>query len=664
MHVHELPAQVANQIAAGEVVERPASVVKELLENAIDAEAKTITITVSEAGMKQIQVVDDGIGMSHDDAVLAFKRHATSKILTSRDLFKIKTLGFRGEALPSIASVSEMILETSDGEEGTFLSLSDGAIVDDHPTILRQGTRVLVENLFYNTPARLKYVKSLNTELAHITDIVTREALGHPEIAFHYEHEGRLLLQTNGKNQQQEVLASVYGVKTARDMTHIHHETLDFTIDGYIAPPDTTRASKNYISIFLNGRYIKNYTLNQAVIKGYQSKLMVGRYPIAVIDIELDAQLLDVNVHPTKQEVRISKEPELYEAIQSAIREVLQPMQRIPKALDKTPFAWKEEEAVEQGALDFKQARSEAENTATGFEVAEDAPKVSEEERGVYPKKKIDGLNPTPESTIEDKQIAMGEDAPMNEDSLTAANQPTQEDAPPATSASERTTTSTSGDHSMFNPKQTTRNPSFPELDYVGQLQATYLITSDGENMYMVDQHAAQERIKYEYFREIIGDYGLERQSLLVPIVLDYPPAEYEKISQAQDKIKDMGIELESFGPTSFAIHEHPAWMASGHVERDIQDLIELAITDPEASVASYLESTAIMMSCRLSIKANHYLDDRQAKQLLHDLAFCENPYNCPHGRPVLIRFTNYEIERMFKRIQDPHVSKFNQHLH
>lgn len=640
MRVHELPPQVANQIAAGEVVERPASVVKELLENAIDAQATTVTITVEEAGLKSIQVVDNGIGMAHDDAVLAFKRHATSKITTSRDLFKIKTLGFRGEALPSIASVAELSLETSDGTEGTFLSLEDGEIVEDHPTILRQGTSVRVENLFYNTPARLKYVKSLTTELSHITDIVTREALGHPEIAFHYQHEGKMLLTTNGKGRRAEVLAAVYGFQAAKSMQPITRETPDFTISGYISAPDVTRASKNYISIFLNGRYIKNYTLNQAVIKGYQSKLMVGRYPIAVVAIELDAQLLDVNVHPTKQEVRISKEPELYEALVAAIQATLVPMQRIPKALEHTHFAWATETANEQTALDFKQAAPE-------FTVAEESPATSAPQTDPLPA-------PAEDATPTSQAVTPARES-------TAASERTEAQTPRSPKALVATPT---GDHSSFNPKQQVRNPSFPELDYVGQLQATYLITSDGENMYMVDQHAAQERIKYEYFRAIIGEYGLESQTLLVPIVLDYPQSEVAKVKQAKPKLAEMGIELEDFGPTSFAIYHHPAWMASGHIEQDIQDLIELALTDPEASVASYRESTAIMMSCRLSIKANHYLDDREAKQLLHDLAFCENPYNCPHGRPVLIRFTNYEIERMFKRIQDPHVSKFNQHLH
>lgn len=674
MRVHELPAQVANQIAAGEVVERPASVVKELLENAIDAQATTITIQVEEAGLKSIQVIDDGIGMAHDDAVLALKRHATSKIMTSRDLFKIKTLGFRGEALPSIASVAEVTIETSDGSDGTFLSLVDGVIVDDHPTILRQGTSVLVENLFYNTPARLKYVKSLSTELSHITDIVTREALGHPDIAFHYQHEGKTLLETNGKGQLQEVLAAVYGFKAAKSMQKIHKETPDFDITGYVSSPDVTRASRNYISIFLNGRYIKNYTLNQAVIKGYQSKLMVGRYPIAVIAITLDAQLLDVNVHPTKQEVRISKEPDLYQSVIAAIKAVLAPMQRIPSALANTKFALDQlavDEETEQTTFDFK---------AKGFTVAESAVDDPSNRADHHDtKSETNAISGSTEAqTSEEVTDNSSYRTPVYEETDSSSSDrmllsPTPEQEAPAVAASgehsarEGATENKDeavGDHSSFNPKQTERNPSFPTLDYVGQLQGTYLITSDGENMYMVDQHAAQERIKYEYFREIIGEYGVESQGLLVPLILDYPQSELAQVNQAREKLLEMGIELEPFGPTSFAVHQHPAWMASGHIEQDIEDLVELAIHDPQATVASYRESTAIMMSCRLSIKANHYLNDQQAKQLLHDLAFCENPYNCPHGRPVLIRFTNYEIERMFKRIQDPHVSKFNQNLH
>lgn len=330
MAIQELPIQVANQIAAGEVVERPASVVKELVENAIDADASEIAIHIKEAGLRSIQVIDNGRGIAADQVGLAFKRHATSKIYSSSDLFRIRTLGFRGEALPSIASVSEVTMNTSDGESSSEIYIKDGEIVDQKTSALRRGTSVMVENLFYNTPARLKYLKSLQTELAHITDIINREALGHPDIRFNYTHDGKTLLSTNGKGRVNEVLAAIYGFRQAKDMVAIEGENLDFHISGYVSLPAVTRASKSYMSLFVNGRFIKNYKLNQAILKGYGSKLMVGRYPIAVIYIELDPQLIDVNVHPTKQEVRISKEDDLYDMIKTGIIDALAPVQRIP----------------------------------------------------------------------------------------------------------------------------------------------------------------------------------------------------------------------------------------------------------------------------------------------------------------------------------------------
>lgn len=632
MAIRELDPNVANQIAAGEVVERPASVVKELIENAIDANATVITITVENAGMKAIRVTDNGIGMSREDALLCFKRHATSKITNTHDLFKVKTLGFRGEAIPSIASVSEMTIETSNGEEGTLVSAISGEIEEHHQTHLRQGTSVLVENLFYNTPARLKYVKSLTTELSHITDIVTREAMGHPQIRFEYSHEGKQLLATNGKGRLSEVIAGVYGFKQARETIAIESESLDFSIEGVISKPSLTRASKKYLSIYLNGRYIKNYVLSQAITRGYSSKLMVGRYPIAVLHITLDPKLLDVNVHPTKQEVRISKEDELEKAIRTAIDETLSEIQRIPSVDQSEPET---EESIlsirtekpAQTTLDIERWHSPKVETSS---------KESHEMTVSHHNEEIEKQPTNYSETINDEKTAYASKDVVQEEN----------------------------DRSLFNPKQTERKASFPELDYVGQLMATYLVASDGENAYLIDQHAAQERIKYEYFREAIGSYGVDQQQLLVPIILEYPTSDVDAVKALIPQLHDMGIDLEVFGQNSFIVNQHPTWMSEEHLEQDIEDLIELALSDSEASVNEFREATAIMMSCRLSIKANHYLDAQSAKQLIHDLAFCENPYNCPHGRPVLIKFPKHDIERQFKRIQDTHVPQKHRHLH
>ncbi|MFW3504653.1 DNA mismatch repair endonuclease MutL [Aerococcus viridans] len=685
MAIQELPIQVANQIAAGEVVERPASVVKELVENAIDAGASEIAIHIKEAGLRSIQVIDNGKGIAADQVGLAFKRHATSKIYSSSDLFRIRTLGFRGEALPSIASVSEVTMNTSDGESSSEIYIKDGEIIDQKSSALRRGTSVLVENLFYNTPARLKYLKSLQTELAHITDIINREGLGHPDIRFNYTHDGRTLLSTNGKGRVNEVLAAIYGFRQAKDMVAIEGENLDFHISGYVTLPAVTRASKSYMSLFVNGRFIKNYKLNQAILKGYGSKLMVGRYPIAVIYIELDPQLIDVNVHPTKQEVRISKEDDLYDMIKTGIIDALAPVQRIPDVYahgegdggqsvnNSDPFASTSSEQNnyrplsqpttylgEQASLDFSAIQSshgsDTKQDATspfsgnGFSNAFDESVNEEVKQSVQVPTYL-----RDEAQVVQAEALENEVDDSDESSVAYLDTEQEVDLP---KSHNKPVWQTVNQVRALDQAIVDRNMSFPELTYVGQMQGTYLVAENEMGMYLVDQHAAQERIKYEYYRETIMEFGTAMQSLLLPIVFDFSNSEAQEIDQIRPKLLKMGIDLEPFGPNAFQLQQHPIWMGKKNVQKIVEDLIALVLEDPKATVGNYREATAIMMSCKRSIKANHYLDEMQAKQLLHDLAYTKNPYNCPHGRPVLVHFSNYEIERMFKRIQDPHESQ------
>lgn len=681
MAIQELPIQVANQIAAGEVVERPASVVKELVENAIDAGAGEIAIHLKEAGLRSIQVIDNGKGIAADQVGLAFKRHATSKIYSSSDLFRIRTLGFRGEALPSIASVSEVTMNTSDGESSSEIYIKDGEIVDQKSSALRRGTSVLVENLFYNTPARLKYLKSLQTELAHITDIINRESLGHPDIHFNYTHDGKTLLSTNGKGRVNEVLAAIYGFRQAKDMMSIEGENLDFHISGYVSLPAVTRASKSYMSLFVNGRYIKNYKLNQAILKGYGSKLMVGRYPIAVIYIELDPQLIDVNVHPTKQEVRISKEDDLYDMIKTAIIDALAPVQRIPDVYadgegddgqsannsDSTASTSSGQSNYrtlsqpttylgEQATLDFSASHgSNSQQDATSAFSGNDFSNVFEEDVNEEVKQSVQ----VPTYLRDEAQVVQAEDLEneadhSDETPVTYLDTEQEVDLP---KSHNKPVWQTVNQVQALDQAIMDRNMSFPELTYVGQMQGTYLVAENETGMYLVDQHAAQERIKYEYYRDTIVEFGTAMQSLLLPIVFDFSNSEAQEIDQIRPKLLEMGIDLEPFGPNAFQLQQHPIWMGKKNIQKIVEDLIALILEDPKATVGNYREATAIMMSCKRSIKANHYLDDMQAKQLLHDLAYTKNPYNCPHGRPVLVHFSNYEIERMFKRIQDPHES-------
>lgn len=658
--IEELSEKLANQIAAGEVIERPASVVKELVENSIDAGSTQIDILIEEAGLKKIQIIDNGDGIEAEDVKNAFKRHATSKIHTRDDLFRIRTLGFRGEALPSIASVSEVILETATGSgAGTYISLKGGDIEEERPNPSRKGTSITVSNLFFNTPARLKYVKTLQTELATIGDIVNRLAMSHPMIAFRLVHDGNQMLRTSGNGDLKQTLAGIYGVAIAKKMRLIENEDLDFNVKGFISLPEVTRASRNYMSIMINGRYIKNYLLNKAIIAGYRSKLMVGRFPIVALDITMDPLLVDVNVHPTKQEVRISKEKELMGLIEDAIHQALSKEQLIPEAMEnfsfKKPYDATKFKA-EQTKIDLNVASSTKPENQPVYQVKE--PLVKE--------KPTDPFQPIPfkHEELVEEEAAPFEDTQDDQVAESFLVEPTVTESIPTMDRPiseleelhEEPYLNTATNLLKREAQQTEKAAShLPTLEYIGQMHGTYLFAQNENGLYILDQHAAQERIKYEYFRKKIGEVSRDLQDLLVPMMLDYPNSDAIKIKENQPALEEIGIFLEPFGQNSFLLRSHPVWFNKGEEEEIVREMIDLLLEQGTVNVAKFREATAIMMSCKGSIKANHYLNDQEARALLVDLAKTENPYNCPHGRPVLIQFTNKDMEKMFKRIQDPH---------
>lgn len=686
--IQELSERLANQIAAGEVVERPASVVKELVENAIDAGATQIDIAIEEAGLRKIQVIDNGEGIAEEDVVNAFKRHATSKIHNRDDLFRIRTLGFRGEALPSIASVSHVTLETAVAgqTQGTFLKLIGGKVEVQEAAPLRQGTKLTVENLFFNTPARLKYVKTLQTELANIGDIVNRLALSHPQIAFRLVHEGHKMLSTAGNGDLKQTIAGIFGVATAKKMLPIEIEDLDFKISGYVSLPEVTRASRNYLSTIINGRYIKNFALNKAIVQGYGSKLMIGRFPIAVVEITMDPLLVDVNVHPTKQEVRLSKEKELTALLAEAIKEALQEENLIPNAADNLAFKKRlprqdPSERPEQLQIDLAESAPPVQNksdlaydrSSGQFYVRESYPQdvdnsvdkfgeKTEDNSPIDSQKADFSVVKPPKETYQqgntvDKQFV--KEAPQ--DTPKTYPQEIQEEAEIERNHPDFHLGDKAGEKMLAQALAEEEQGSqqrFPDLEYFGQMHGTYLFAQSQAGLYIVDQHAAQERIKYEYFREKIGQVTDDLQELLVPIVLEYPNSDALKLKEQAENLAQVGIHLEDFGPNSFIVRNHPTWYPPGEEESIIREMIDMLLTTGTVSVKKFREATAIMMSCKRSIKANHHLNEMQARVLLQDLAKCENPFNCPHGRPVLIHFTNSDMEKMFKRIQDPHRTK------
>lgn len=641
--IHELSDVLADQIAAGEVVERPASVVKELVENAIDANSTQIDILVTQAGLKSIEIVDNGDGIAKDDVAMAFERHATSKITTREDLFKVRSLGFRGEALPSIASVADVVLQTSTGENtGTQIHIKGGQLVSQSLAALRKGTDITVQDLFYNTPARLKYMKAPQTELANITDIVNRLALSYPKIAFTLSHDGRELLRTSGRGDLQQVIAGIYGVQNARKMVAFSGQDVDFEISGYTSLPEFTRASRQYISVLINGRYVKNFQVTKAIIEGYGSKLMVGRYPVAVLNIKMDPLLVDVNVHPAKQEVRISQEPQLQKLITQTIYQELAKENLIPSAIKNLQTKHK----LNTDQLQFNLNEVSANYLGNTQPSQKKAP-----DRVREPQNSDKLFSALPDN--DKKPIVIKHEAELNDQPLKQFQQKYHTETKPLPFGKgdlKQELTQVPADKPIK-----TEEKRFPSLQYVGQMHGTFLFAESEDGLYILDQHAAQERINYEYYRKKIGEVSDDAQNLLVPIVLDYSTSDMLRIQEKEAVLASCGIQLEAFGPNSFVVHQHPTWFKAGQEEDTIREMIDYVLNDSRMTVAKFREKTAIMMSCKRAIKANHHLDDKQARQLLKDLAKTENPFNCPHGRPVLVHFSNADMKKMFKRIQDPH---------
>lgn len=629
----ELPEVLANQIAAGEVIERPASVVKELVENAIDAGSSQITISIEESGLKKIEIIDNGEGIAADEVALALRRHATSKIKTQADLFRIRTLGFRGEALPSIASVSRMTVQTATaaGAHGWLLEAHGGETIREEAISRPVGTQMTVEDLFYNTPARLKYMKSQQAELSHIIDVVNRLSLAHPEIAFTLINEDRTLMQTAGTANLRQAISGVYGIATAKKMVEISAEDLDFQVSGYVGLPELTRANRNYITILINGRYIKNFLLNRAILDGYGSKLMVGRFPIAVIDIQIDPYLADVNVHPTKQEVRISKERELMTLISQAIASALREQELIPDALENlAKSSTRIRQTAEQTSLPLRETNLYYDTVKQDFYIKPET--IAE------PIKPLEEVKSEPVSSP-NRNVRFAQRVKVAE----------QDYEHPELTQNELA--------KMVDKLEQEETSTFPELEYFGQMHGTYLFAQGNGGLYIIDQHAAQERVKYEYYREKIGEVDASAQQVLIPYIFEFPANDALLLSQKMDALRQVGVNLEEYGENQFILREHPIWMKEEEIESGIYEMCDMLLLTNEVSVKKYRAELAIMMSCKRSIKANHALDDYSARDLLVQLAQCKNPYNCPHGRPVLVNFTKSDMEKMFRRIQENHTS-------
>ncbi len=596
--IKTLNEHLTNMIAAGEVVERPMGVVKELVENSIDAQSTKIEVRLKNGGLDEIEVIDDGCGMDKKDATAAFGRHATSKISQDDDLWHIQTMGFRGEALPSIASVSKLTLTTNDSNDSTLVKIEYGKIQEVRPIAAAQGTSVKVEGLFYKTPARLKHLKNANSELNATLDLIQKIALAHSEIAFELYNDDKLKIQTNGSNSLQETIMAVYGLDIAKKALKVECHDYDFEVEGYIIAPAITRSSKQYINTFINGRVIRSYYLNKAVIDGYNSFIMPDRYPIAVLNIKVDYQLVDVNVHPSKWEIRLSKEKQLAELIKTNITSVIK-NSMIPSDLLIDHIALKDEPIFKE---EIKQEKSEISN---------DQPKLEYDYS--YTTRLQDSV-----------------DTPIIKETFsnTTNKQVVQE---------------------KIIDYQT--NSTIDRFTYLAQLHGRYILAYDEENLYIIDQHAAQERCMYEDIQNKIMARSIITQPLLVPLVVNVTPAIVDKIDLLNEQLSCIGLQFEQFSLNSLIVREVPDFFENLDEDEFIEQLINEVITDKKMSILEVRKEKIASLACHSSVRFNHYLSTEESKKLLSRLSNCKQPFNCPHGRPTMITISEKQLVKEFKRV-------------
>lgn len=571
--IHTLDEHLTNMIAAGEVVERPSGVVKELVENSIDALADRITVRVFNGGCDSIEVTDNGVGMDKQDAVYAFNRHATSKISVTEDLWDIQTMGFRGEALPSIASVAKVSLLTSDGMDSTEVIIEYGKLIKAAPAASAQGTTIKVEGLFYKTPARLKHLKSGSTELNSVLDIMQKFALAHPEISFELYADDKLKMSTPGNGSLEETAMHIYGLEIARNSIPVEFSDYDFNVKGILVLPSITRSTRSYINLFINGRMIRNYLLQKAVTEAYREFMMPDRYPVCVLNIQADYKLVDVNVHPSKWEIRLSKDRQLYNLLKDNINRILREQFRPAEIkVNRNPVK------VEETSL-FAETYTEPFRKEV---YREDVKVEYEAEKEV---------NKVPEPVVIDR------------------------------------------------------------FQYLAQLHGNYIIACDEENLYIVDQHAAMERCMYEEIQRQIDKQDAMMQTLLVPLVVELTPVQFEQLDKLNEVFNSIGITLEPFSKTTCVIRDVPVWFEDINEQDFINDLVDEILSEKKMSALEIRKDKIATLACHSSIRFNRKLDVLESRQLLSRLSRCAQPFNCPHGRPTMMAISEAQLQKEFKRV-------------
>lgn len=614
--IHVLSEHLTNMIAAGEVVERPAGIVKECVENSIDAQAKTIEIEAFQGGIERLIITDDGIGMDKEDAHLAFMRHATSKMHSEEDLFNIHTMGFRGEALPSIASVAKVELNTNDSNESTLVRYSYGELICEESSSCPRGTKIDISGLFVKTPARFKHLKSPSYEFSVIADIVNKMALSHPEIRFKLSHDGRVVFQTSGNGKIQEILYQMYGREVAENAVYFEGKNDDFKIHGYAIQPKINRATKYFMYITLNTRLIRSVPIQKAILDAYSHFLPPNRFPVVVLQIESDAQLVDVNVHPNKWEVRLSKQNNLLELVKNTIRDSLskslQTVQIKPKV--KTPV-------FEQETLNFPYPVKNERKTESIIE--REFKKKEEYEKSYDYPIKIDPI-------IKEEKI----EYPVEEPKVS-----TKPELQKEKSIVE-----------VENEEKAVGYEFFYHLKVIGQLKDSYILCENEEGLVIIDQHAAQERYHYEMLQETLQKPCTNLQPLMLPIQLDVSSNIMSQVNTINEKTSFFGLEFEPFGNDQLIVREIPLWFQDVHEEAFLYDLLDFFEKDNEIDMSKLRKHVLATMSCHSSIRFNRSLTMDEMKQVIEDLKKCKQPYHCPHGRPTVITMSDHDLRKEFER--------------
>ncbi|HPD01239.1 MAG TPA: DNA mismatch repair endonuclease MutL [Acetivibrio sp.] len=687
-----LDENTSNQIAAGEVVERPASVVKELVENSIDAGSTSISVEINNGGISLIKVVDNGAGFEEDDMEIAFERHSTSKIRKAGDLEAITTLGFRGEALASIASVSTVEL-TSRQEKNTYgryVKLRGGTMVESGQVGCPVGTTFVVRELFYNTPARFKFLKKDSTEAGYVSDIVGRIALGNPHISLKLVNNRSTVIHTPGNNDILSTIFSLYGKETARDCMEISYSDEKIQIKGYAGRPEIARSNRNYQSIYLNGRYIKNKVISSAIDEAYKTFLLKNKHAFIVLYIELNPMLVDVNVHPTKTEVRFSNEQDIFRAVYHAVNNTLLGKSRVRSAElrdnPKNYFRFEENTKSKNDYIQQKLNTSSRKNDAVepSFKATESTlEKRDASEKEMAAPFDIQKSESVPDNTrnssnvlenniaedlsedkvksrdITDKDLSevivksrdiIGKDL-LNDDSksrdLAGKDLPGRDSITkdsPCMDMEEK-------DAIEENLSGQIAEPIFQDAIIIGQAFSTYILLQKGENLILIDQHAAHERIMFESLKEKYSKKENLAQYLLASVVIELTNREISFIEEEKDLLNKLGFNFESFGNTSIILRSVPADIDGCGIKEAFMEIIDFLMSKGSKSGSIVAEEALYKIACKSAVKANKRLDEKEIKELLQKLEELENPYTCPHGRPTIIKITRYEFEKMFKRV-------------